>query len=146
MWLQIIELTPNLEQVTFIQRSQNNPLYFVPGVTPPLPPKNVLPLRTTGGWTVDCFIARFANFENFLEGLNLVQVPNPIFWLEAVLEDELRRQDRGTGYQVMRPWKGTVNGDRVDQVMNWEILAGLEWTQREGCYPRPFVAPVRSIH
>jgi hypothetical protein len=122
--------------VQFVQGGHDNRLFSE---------KNVLPLRTTGGWTADCFLVRFRKFEDFLDRLDLVQVSNPINWLEAELEDEVRLEDQGRGNQVMRPWKGRVDGDRVQPVVDWDTLRGLKWEHQHNCYPKPFEQPVSTI-
>jgi hypothetical protein len=66
-------------------------------------PKLVKPPITIGGWTVDCFLARFVKFMAFVHRMNFAQCPNPIYWLEAELEDEYRIQRQGPGHQVMKP-------------------------------------------
>lgn len=128
--------------VTFIHRSQNDPRYFIDGTAPPLPPKIVLPLKTTAHWTVDCFLARFAIFGSFVEQFHLESYPSPIQWLEAQLEEELRLQERGNAYSFIRPWKGHINDEPVEPVVDWEMLKGFEWQPTEFSYPQPFVPSV----
>ena len=130
--------------VSFVHQPLNDPRYFKQGQTPFLAPKIVLPLKASQGWTVDCFLARFAKFEEVKELYKLVNYPNPIRWLESELETEMKLYERGDGYHLMRPWKGNVANEEVQPVVTWDILKGLEWQSPDASmeYPRSFIPQV----
>lgn len=113
--------------VTLVKVSQNDPRYLLPGITPPLPRKLLCPLRIPGGWTVDYFLLRFNDFETFVRSVDLVQYPNSIRWLEAQLENEIRFHEMMAGHQLIKPWKGQVDGNTTPSVVNWEMLQSLKW-------------------
>lgn len=104
-----------------------------------------MPLATSSGWTVDCFLTRFRKYVTFIERLSFLQCPNPIYWLEAELDDEDRLLQRGYYCLLMRPWKGRVDGKEVEPVVTWETLKDLEWQQINACYPQPSVQMVSAM-
>jgi hypothetical protein len=75
------------------------------------------------------------------ERYHLSSYPNPIRWLEAQLEDELRLAQMGAGHSLGQPYKGKVDGDFVAPVVDWEMLKGFVWNV-QGRYPRRFVPSV----
>jgi hypothetical protein len=120
--------------VHFLYEGQNDPKYFVDGQTPPLPPIPCVPLETTTGWTVDCFLSRFRMYENLFDNCHYQRLPNPVLWLEAQLEEEERDREI---YEGMWPWKGLIDGEKCQPVIDWDILAGLELRAEAGKkYPR----------
>jgi hypothetical protein len=126
----------------FILEGENNPKYFISnGVTPPLPPKLLIPRKTSGDWTADCFVARFRKFEEMFNG-GYERWPNPIAWLEAEMENEERQNRR------MRPWKLAVEkGEKEPRnppVIAWENLQSLKWLTRgdHSEYPKPLISKV----
>lgn len=122
--------------VHFLQEGRNDPKYFIDGLTPPLAPRPCVPLETTTGWTVDCFIARFRFYEKVYNEGEYQRLPNPIAWLEAELEEEKRCEGKdivGLG----RPWKGHVDGKKCEAVVDWDTLAGYDfWAVGGAQYPR----------
>jgi hypothetical protein len=130
--------------IPFVSAGQNNPKFFANGVTPPIPPKLLMPRRTSGDWTVNCFIARFGKFEAIFNG-GYERWPNPIAWLEAEIALE---EVRG---QKPRPWKLVLEkGEKEPKdppVIDWEILQRLKWATRGNYfqYPKPMKPNVRSI-
>ncbi|PMD53795.1 uncharacterized protein K444DRAFT_618987 [Hyaloscypha bicolor E] len=126
-----------VELISFVLESQNDPKYFVPnGVTPLLPLKVLNPRRTSRGWSVDCFIARFERFERIFKG-GYERWPNPVAWLEAEIDREECQN------QTMRPWKLVVEeGEKEPKeppVICWETLQRLKWFTSENYsqYPKP---------
>ncbi|QSZ29419.1 hypothetical protein DSL72_003933 [Monilinia vaccinii-corymbosi] len=87
-------------------------------------------VKTRGGWTVDDFLARFAQYEQFTAEWRFLHAPSPIAWLEAELADELRRERLG-GRRRKVPWKGLMDGVRVVEVVGWEVLGGIYWDDGE---------------
>ncbi|KAL3428319.1 hypothetical protein PVAG01_01828 [Phlyctema vagabunda] len=81
--------------------------------------------RSPSGWTVDCFLARFDVFRQFVQGMGLTRVPNPLRWLEAELQDELRLSKQG--YSLRQPWKGEVGNAGQVPIFTWEMLRDLNW-------------------
>jgi hypothetical protein len=81
------------------------------------------PLATVEGWTIDCFLARYKKFVAFIDHMKFAQCPNPIYWLEAELEDESRLKRKGLGFQVVRPWKGLVAEKAVLAVVDVGVFA-----------------------
>ncbi len=133
-----------VELIPFVLEGQNNPKFFANGVTPPIPPKLLKPRRTSGDWTVDCFIARFGMFETIFNG-GYEQWPNPIAWLEAEMAiEEIRGQNP-------RPWKLVVEKGQKEPkdppVIDWEILQRLNWATRGNYsqYPKPVHINVSSF-
>ncbi|KAE9366182.1 hypothetical protein N431DRAFT_352019, partial [Stipitochalara longipes BDJ] len=126
--------------VPFVLEGQNIPKYFPPHETPSLLSRLLKPRRTSLGWTVDCFVARFGRFEKlFNDGYE--RWPNPIAWLEA----EMDREDV-LGQQI-RPWKLVVeNGEKEPKeppVIDWETLQSLQWLTRGDYskYPKSTFSP-----
>jgi hypothetical protein len=126
-----------MELISFVLEGQNNPKFFIPnGVTPPLPPRLLKPRRTSGDWTVDCFLARFGKFEMMFRA-GYERWPNPIAWLEAEMD---REEIQG---QRMKPWKLVVEkGEKEPKdppAVDWEILQRLTWATRGNYsyYPKP---------
>jgi hypothetical protein len=133
-----------VELISFVLAGQNDPKYFVPnGATPPLPLKVLSPRRTSRGWSVDCFIARFERFERIFKG-GYERWPNPVAWLEAEMDREKCQN------QVMRPWKLVVEeGEKEPKeppVIGWETLQRLKWFTRgnHSRYPKPMFPQVRA--
>lgn len=130
------------ELVHFLQEGQNNPKYFVDGLTPPLAPRRCVPLQTTTGWTVDFFIARFRFYESVYGEGEYQRLPNPVAWLEAELEEEKRcegKDEVGLG----RPWKGMVEGKEYEAVLDWDTLAAYDfWAAGGKKYPTLLSSPV----
>ena len=130
--------------IPFVSEGQNNPKFFANGVTPPIPPKLLKPRRTSGDWTVDCFIARFGMFEAIFNG-GYERWPNPVAWLEAEIALE---EIRG---QKPRPWKLVLEKGEMEPkdppVIDWEILQRLKWATRGNYsqYPKPMKPNVRSM-
>jgi hypothetical protein len=132
------------ELVPFVLEGQNNPKYFRPhGVTPPELPKLLKPRRTSLGWTVDCFIARFERFEKLFNG-GYERWPNPIAWLEAEID---REEVQG---QQVRPWKLVAEKGQKEPkeppVIDWETLQRLKWSTRGDYskYPKSTISQVRE--
>jgi hypothetical protein len=128
--------------IPFVLEGQNNPKFFIAnGVTPPLPPKLLIPRKTTGDWTVDCFIARFRKFEEVFNG-GYERWPNPIAWLEAEMGYEERRN------WIIRPRKLVFNkGEKESRdppVVPWEKLHSLKWQTKGDFseYPKPLLPKV----
>ena len=84
-----VSLDSNMPVFSYVQDEQNDPRYFVKGHTSYIQPKPANPLRTTVGWTVDCFLARFSNFEIFAKRYSFVSYPKLIRRFEVQLEGEL---------------------------------------------------------
>jgi hypothetical protein len=89
-------------------------------------------------WTIDCFLSRWGKFEQFFRKMCFFQTPNPLYWLEAEMDDELKHHIRGTACRMMRPWKGLVEGNAVPAIVDWDTLRRLEWKRKDSVYPRPF--------
>jgi hypothetical protein len=127
--------------IPFVFVGQNDPKFFHQGVTPPLPPKLLIPRRTASDWTVDCFVARFAKFEKMFNG-GFECWPNPIAWLEAEMNYE---ESRG---RAVRPWKLIFEkGEKQAKeppVIDWEKLQSLKWQTRGSYsqYPKPLIQKV----
>lgn len=134
--------------VSFVSEGQHDPRMFIPGQSQPLLPKPCLPLITTEGWTVDCFIARWHLFTKIFEPGKFIRYPNPILWLEAELDVEELLSSRGIGFQFTKPWKGKVDNVNVRPVLDWDILKTLRWQTRGGFnhYPKQYQSqgPQRS--
>lgn len=102
----------------------------------------LVPRKATGGWTVDCFLARFSKYEGSMNFWRVDQAFNPIVWLEAELARETRQLAAGVT-AVMLPFKGcNLSGNPVPAVVDWELLMNLEW-RGPLCmrYPQPYVEP-----
>ena len=65
----------------------------------------------------------------FIDHMKFAQCPNPIYWLEAELDDESGLKKKALGFQVMRPWKGLVRKKAVLAAVDWEFLLRLEWEE-----------------
>lgn len=108
--------------------------------------KHIKSEDTVRSWSVDCFIARHRKFLAFINHMNFAQCPHPIYWLEAELEDEQRLQRNGLGFRLMIPWKGTVRGNSIAPVVDWDTLQSLEWKESTTNYPREFSLPVSLVY
>jgi hypothetical protein len=125
-----------MKLISFVLEGQNNPKFFIPnGVTPPLPPRLLKPRRTSGDWTVDCFIARFGKFEMMFRS-DYERWPNPILWLEAEMD---REEIRGQG---TKPYRLVVEkGEkelRDPPVIDWVTRGNFSQ------YPKPMTLTVSS--
>jgi hypothetical protein len=131
----------NADLVPFLLEGQNDPKFYHQGITPLLPPKLLVPRRTAGDWTVDCFVARFGKFENTFSG-GYERWPSPIAWLEAEMKYEVCQG------QDVRPCKLIfVKGEKEPKdppVIAWERLQGLKWQTRgnHSQYPKPLIPKV----
>lgn len=133
-----------VELISFVLAGQNDPKNFIlNGAIPPLPLKVLNPRRTSCGWSVDCFIARFERFERIFKG-GYERWPNPVAWLEAEMDREECQN------QMMRPWKLVVEeGEKEPKeppVIGWETLQRLKWFTRgnHSQYPKPMFPQVRA--
>ncbi|KAG4431819.1 hypothetical protein IFR05_012701 [Cadophora sp. M221] len=121
--------------IDFLYEGQNDRRYFVRGLTPPKPAKLVDPLRTHKGWTVDCFLARFAKFHwDFIDDDIYVHIPNPINWLEAEMDNEARLES------VKRPWKIDIDNED-NPVISFELLKIMQFKIPGGSreYPKSLI-------
>ncbi|CZR57908.1 uncharacterized protein PAC_07798 [Phialocephala subalpina] len=125
--------------VPFVLEGQHDPRVFSAGQISAFLPKRQLPLRTTKGWTVDCFIARWDIFRKIFDPRKFIRYPNPILWLEAELDVEEMLSTRDIGFQFTKPWKGKVYNVNVRSVLDWDILKSLRWQTRgdSNRYPKP---------
>lgn len=132
--------------ISFSFVGTNNVKYFKNGLTPPMAPKLVTPLKSYQNWTVDCFLARFNKYQRtFQIGDDPIyeRFPNPVLWLEAKMEYE-----EATGkISIPRKIQPTDKGSYTDDsIISWEFLRGLKWETRGqfSAYPKPFVPLVMS--
>lgn len=130
--------------VPFVVEGQNDSRLHLPGQTQMLPLRLQIPLTTTSGWTVDCFVARFGHFTSEFVRSKFIKYPNPILWLEAELEAEAILSARSDAYEKKKPWKGQLSNVDVNGVITWELLKALRWETRGEFdqYPKPYYSKV----
>ncbi|CZT02591.1 uncharacterized protein RCO7_09420 [Rhynchosporium graminicola] len=86
--------------IDFLREGQNDRRYFVPGLTRVKPSQFVTPRRTSIGWTVDCFVARFSKFHD-------------VYCADSRLK------------KLQMPWEISVK-DRDNSIISWELLKTLQ--------------------
>ncbi|KAL2068685.1 hypothetical protein VTL71DRAFT_15023 [Oculimacula yallundae] len=124
-----------VDLVEFLQEGQNDRRYFVKNLTPPKPAEFVTPRRTCSGWTVDCFLARFAKYHAiYCTDNTFAQIPNPINWLEAEMDSEALLERK------QQPWEISVSG-KDDSVISWEELKTFDLQTRgdSKTYPKSII-------